>query len=253
MKRKILFWSLIAVLAAAAVFSGYKFISLMLEYREGEKTYEELTKYVHLEGYTPQDGTPTEGAQQIGPYVDHEQLTALNPDFVGWIYIEGTQVNYPIVQGEDNDYYLHRMFNKEYNAAGSIFVDSGNSANLTDYNTVLYGHNMKNGSMFADVESYRSQGHYDAHPTGLLLTADGNYELQFFAGYAAKTDSRAWELDFATPDSYEKWLQQAVSQSFFKSSVTPTASDRVVTLSTCTYDRTNARFVLLAVLKPLDQ
>lgn len=252
MKRKIILWSVLAVLFCVAAFSAYKLISLRLEYKEGEKVYQELTRYVHLEGYTPGEGTPSEGSQQQGPYVDYDQLLAINGDFVGWIYIPDTDVNYPIVQGSDNDYYLYRMFNKDYNAAGSIFMDCGNRSDWSDYNTVLYGHNMKNGTMFADVESYRNQGYYDAHPTGLLLTEEGNYELLFFAGYAAKTDSRAWELDFASQDAYEQWLQQAVGNSAFKSSVTPTAEDQVITLSTCTYDRTNARFVLLAVLKPLN-
>lgn len=253
MKRKIIFWSLLAVLLGIAVFSGYKLISTLTEYRKGVKTYEKLEKYVHLEGYEPGQSNVSEGEQQPEkPYLDVAALKEINPDFVGWIYIPDTNVNYPIVKGADNNIYLSKMFDGEKNASGSIFMDCGNTGDWTDYNTVIYGHNMKNKSMFAHVESYKDQAWFDAHPTGLLLTEHGNYELQFFAGYSAKTHTRAWELNFADDAAFAQWLQQAVDSSVFKSGITPTAEDRVVTLSTCTYNSTNVRFVLLAILKPLE-
>lgn len=246
--RKILIFLLVAV----AAFSAYKYIRLKVEYKIGEKTYKELENFVHLEGYEPDDGDVAEGEQQEKePYVDTLMLKGINPDFVGWIHIPNTNVNYPIVHGKDNSAYLTKTFVGNENPAGSIFMDCGNSGYWNDYNTVIYGHNMKNKSMFAHVESYKDQTWYDAHPTGLLITEFGSFQLQFFAGYSAKTDSRAWELDFADDGAFTQWLETAKENSAFQSNITPTAQDRVVTLSTCAYDDTNVRFVLLAIMKPI--
>lgn len=255
--KKILFWVLLAVLLAVAVFSGYKLISLYMEYRQGEQTYGNLAQYVHIDGTAAQEGDASQGSAQdqgekVLPTIDYDNLRAINPDLVGWIYIADTNINYPIVQGTDNDEYLYRMFDGTYNAAGSIFMDYRNASDWTDRNTVIYGHNMKNKSMFANVGNYKSQSYYDAHPTGWLLTADGCYELQFFAGYTASEGDRAWDLVFSSQEDYAGWLSQAKQKSVFSSTVTPTAEDRVITLSTCTYDRANARFVLLAVVKPVE-
>ncbi len=250
MTRKWIRLTLVLLLLAVAGFAGYKYVSLQLQYKQGEKTYKELEKYVHLEGYEPSKEVAEEGTQK--PYLDVAELKAVNPDFVGWIYIPDTNVNYPIVQGTDNSVYLNKMFDGAYNPAGSIFLDCGNSAQWTDCNTVIYGHNMKNKSMFAHVEAYKDQAWFDAHPTGLLITEQGVFELQFFAGYAAKTHTRAWELDFAGEQAYLEWLQQAMDNSVIESDIVPTAEDRVVTLSTCTNSDTNVRFVLLGILKPIE-
>ena len=82
------------------------------------------------------------------PQVDFNGLKAINPEVIGWIQIEGTSISYPIMKGKDNDYYLKHTFEGNYNAAGSIFIDYTNNSNFEDCNTIIYGHNMKNGSMF---------------------------------------------------------------------------------------------------------
>ena len=95
--------------------------------------------------------------------------TSTNPDIVAWIYIEGTKINYPIVQGEDNSYYLKHLFSGEWNGSGCIFLDSRNDASFADRHSIIYGHHMKNGTMFTDLDKYKKQDFFDEHPVALLI------------------------------------------------------------------------------------
>lgn len=109
---------------------------------------------------------------------------------------------------------------------------------------------MKNGTMFSDITKYKDQTFYENHATGMILTPSKNYWIEFFAGYVAGADDEnAWKVTFATEDEYVDWLNETVGRSWFKSKVIPTAEDRVITLSTCSYEFNNARFVLIGRLK----
>lgn len=103
--------------------------------------------------------------------------------------------------------------------------------------------------MFQNLMSYKDQAFYDDHPTAQLITPNGSNMIEFFAGYVADVDSDAWELDFTSDEDFGEWLASAMERSVFKSKVIPTAADRVVTLSTCSYEFYNARFVLLAIIE----
>ena len=106
--------------------------------------------------------------------------------------------------------------------------------------------------MFAGIINYQNQAFYDAHSTGLLITPDGTYEIQFFSCYVADTKASAWDLSFSE-GSFGAWLDGISQKSYFRSNITPTASDRILTLSTCTYDFENARFVLHGVISKIDE
>lgn len=238
------------------------------EYRVGEKTYKELAQYVHLETLSaiestqpnevhakqelPQDEAvpAAEMDNSVWPVVDFDALLAINPDVVAWIYIEGTNINYPVVQGTDNEYYLKYLLDGTYNDAGTIFLDYRNENDLSDYNSILYGHHMNNGSMFNQITKYKDQTFYDEHPVCLIMTPNGNYRLEFFAGYITDMNDQAWKMEFESDEEYAQWLNDAISKSLFTSIVEPAAQDRVVTLSTCTYEYNDARFVLVGILKP---
>lgn len=142
------------------------------------------------------------------------------------------------------------MFDGEWNGAGCIFLDSRVNPDLSDRHSVLYGHHMKNGTMFSDIAKYKDQTFYENHTTGMILTPTENYRIEFFAGYVAGADDEnAWKVTFATEDKYVDWLNETVGRSWFNSEVIPTAEDRVITLSTCSYEFNNARFVLIGRLK----
>ncbi|MCM1187946.1 MAG: class B sortase [bacterium] len=179
------------------------------------------------------------------PEVDFTVLQEINPDLVGWIYIEGTEISYPVMQGEDNIYYLDHLFTGEKNKAGCIFLDSRNQADFSDRNSIVYGHYLKNGTMFTGISQYKKQEYYDAHSIILFLTPEGNFEIEVFAGYVAGMEDEAWEIAFLSDSDYRAWLSEVRGRSCFSSSIVPAVTDRVLTLSTCSYESDNARFVFL--------
>ena len=259
MRKNIIFVVLVLMLVVLAAVSAWQVYVPLQEDVESVRSYKDLTAYVHLpeisllassseEGDTMVD--EPERAQDALPQVDFAALQAINPDIVGWILIEGTNINYPVVQGSDNQYYLRHLFTGEYNASGCIFLDSRNTPDFTDQHSILYGHHMDNGTMFNGLMDYKEQSFFDAHPNALLLTPTGNYRIDFFAGYVADVMSEAWQVDFG-PDELATWLQEAKEKSLFASRIEPTAMDRVLTLSTCSYEFDNARFVLYGRLSTL--
>ena len=162
--------------------------------------------------------------------------------------IEGTKINYPIVQGGDNSYYLKHLFSGERNGSGCIFLDFRNDASFADRHSIIYGHHMKNGTMFTGIDKYKKQEFFDEHPVALLITPDKNYKVEFFAGYVAAPRDDAWEIDF-TEAEFEVWLQNAADRSCFTSEIAPNNSDHILTLSTCSYEFDDARFVLVGALR----
>jgi len=181
--------------------------------------------------------------------VDFEALLDINSDVVSWIYLEDTKINYPVVQGADNSYYLYRLFDGSSNGAGSIFMDFRSQRDLSGRNTILYGHHMKNGTMFNQITKYKEQAFYDQHPVALLMTPEGNYKIEFVAGYVTNMNSDAWKMEFASDEEFSLWLENAIAQSTLTSTIKPGPQDRVVTLSTCTYEYNDARYVLVGILK----
>lgn len=178
------------------------------------------------------------------PQVDFESLRAVNPKIVAWLTIAGTNIDYPIAQHSDNDYYLHHLFNGEWNSSGCLFMDCNNQANFSGRHTIIYGHHMDNGTMFQNLMGYKNQSFYNEHPTAQLFTPDGAYTVEFFAGYVTSVDGDAWQLDFAADAEFEGWIVNAKAKPLFESPVTPIIADEIVSLSTCSYEFYNARFVL---------
>ena len=254
-KKKIICIMLILIFTSGIVIGAIQLYKQYHEYSEGEDSYTDLEDYVKLpeEPEAPSASSvddETESGGREWPAVDFASLQEINPDIVGWIYIERTEINYPVVQGNDNQYYLKHLFSGEWNGSGCIFLDSRNRADFSDRHSIIYGHHMKNGSMFSGLTEYKKQEFYDSHSVALLLTPDKNYEIEFFAGYVASVQDKAWELDFPSDPDFTEWLDKTKERSCFTSGITPAVTDRILTLSTCSYEINNARFVLLGVLKP---
>ncbi len=246
---KILWW--IAFLAAVAVFlgAGYQLISTLGEYRAAQKEYEKLEDYVTLpqEAEEVQSVQENESQEPEGPVIDFEALKAVNEDVVGWIYVEALDLNYPIMQGEDNEYYLHRTTEKTYNFAGSIFLDYANKADFSDCNSIVYGHNMKDGSMFGRLKQFRERETYEKSLYFWVCTPEKNYRYQIFSAYETAVGSDTYLLFEKTGKEFVNYMQEMK-----KLSEIPTADrdftqeDRVVTLSTCT-GNSATRFVVQGV------
>lgn len=269
-KKKLILKLLLLLFLLTALISAWNVVSIMREYRTAEKSVSEMQQFIDLDATYPVETEPTvpsvcvpegetipEGETvpeeptqpPVDPYpypvVDFEALHAINTDVVGWIYIEDSDINYPIVQGTDNKRYIKQMVDGQYNAAGSIFMDYQNRADFSDRNTILYGHNMKNGSMFAQVLEYREPEFFEAHPTGVIITPENKFSFEIISGYVTDVYDDAWKLTFSDDDDYLLWLKDTMNRSIIGGTFDVSASDRVITLSTCTYEFEEARFVLI--------
>ena len=234
---------------AMAAGSGAMFVGEVLGYRQGADTYAELGRYVSPGKPCGDAGTGDSDGPQL-PNIDFEALRTINPDIAGWLWCENTPINYPVVQGENNSFYLNHLFDGTKNKAGCLFVDSANMP-LEDGNTVIYGHNMLDGSMLSSIVAYTEQAYYDAHPILYLLTPSGNYAMELFSGYTAATNADAWTLTWDNEDRYGQWLADTKNQSQFESEgVTLSPQDKVMTLSTCTNGGRD-RFVVVGRLTAL--
>lgn len=255
--KKILLALLAAVCLAAFLYGGYQVYLQLSEDKQGKDTYSSLGDYAVLPDPSPtttpppdESGDSTEPAVDIlWPEVDFAALAAINPDIVGWLYCEDTVINYPVVQGDDNSYYLKHLFDGAYNANGCLFLDSRGNDNFLERHSIIYGHHMKNGTMFSSLDGYKKQTYYDEHPQLLLVTPNANYVVEIFAGYVANVQDDAWTIGFSNEIEFEEWISAAMDNSQFKSDVRPLPTDRILTLSTCSYEFENARFVVLGRLK----
>lgn len=271
-KSEIAILGALGLLGLAAIVA---LIRIVLEYSGGNSLYSDLESYVFLpeedetvllQGQNPAAGRQEQNGNATGsgtenqsdkisvyygqsPQVDFESLQAQNDDVVGWIYGPGTAINYPVVQGEDNVFYLTHMFNGRENKCGSIFMDSLNEADFSNTNSIVHGHHMRNGTMFASLVKYESQSYYDTHPVLWLTTPAESYQVEIFTGFVTDVDSDAWQIEFATKEDYKAWLDKMAGNSVFESDVTPGADDRIITLATCSYDYDDARFVVMGVLR----
>jgi SrtB family sortase len=198
----------------------------------------------------------TGGTDSSGPPIDFDALRTINPDVAGWLVCGGTEINYPVAQGADNSRYLDTLFDGSKGKAGCLFVDFENDAGFSGQNTVVYGHNLLDGSMLSGIVRYGEQGYFDAHPTMTLHTPEGSYTVELFAGYTAPPTNHAlapdspWALSWPDEAGFAAWLEKAQGRSNFDSGVRVSSSDRVLTLSTCA-DGGRNRFVLHGRLAPI--
>ena len=262
--KRFLYIVLCLLLAAAAIWSGCKLFAALRGYNEAEESYEDWQKLaVSAAPEAPPAAEEAAPAATVAPEsaaepmatpapqssVDFAALQAVGGDVVGWIRIDESRIDYPIAQTEDNVYYLDHLPDGSWNSSGTIFLDYRCPADFSAVHSIIYGHHVQSGSMFAGLMNYKQPAYYESHPTAFLGTPLGDYTVEFFSGYAADTESAAWELDLEDPEAYEAWLEDALSRSVFASSVRPETGERILTLATCSYEFEDARFVLHGVIR----
>ena len=181
------------------------------------------------------------------------QLYGLNHDLVGWLTIPGTKIDYPVLQKpEGEDYYLRRDYYGKKASAGSIYVAEPCDVFTPSDNVTIYGHMMRNGTMFADLSNYSNQAFFEEHPYILIITPEAKYKAEVFSAYVANTSYNSWDTVFDGDEKYMNWLDSIQSRSYFNRDVEFSPESRVVTLSTCTYEFENARFVVHAILHEVE-
>lgn len=183
--------------------------------------------------------------------IDHGALAEMNGDYRFWLYAPGTQIDYPVVQGEDNSYYLHRMFNGERNSAGTLFVDYRNLPDFQDPNTLVYGHHMRNDSMFGSLTDYAEQAYFEAHPYMLIMDGEQVRLMEIFAGYTTSDSDHCYDIAISDEEDMQAFVEEAQRKSDFVAAVEVQMTDRLVTLSTCAYAFEDARYILIGRIVPI--
>ena len=239
----------IALIVAIAVFcyAAFNLYHIYTEYKKGTDEYNHIEEMA----VTERDADSAEVAgpsAQIKPpiEVDFDKLKSVNEDVVGWIYVDALpDISYPIVKGKDNQTYLHQTYEKNYNFAGTIFVDYENSGDFSDCNTLVYGHNMKNGSMFGHLKKFREDDKlYKQDKYFWILTPERNYRYEIITAYTTGVNSDTYTLFKGPGEEFEKYLETIKGYSEIQTDDTDlTIKDRIVTLSTCTGNE-STRFVV---------
>ena len=245
----------VVAITVAAV-SGYKLYSIMMEYKAGVDEYNEIADTVVKERDADaeevkklKDAKGHETKHWTSPLeINFDELKSINQDVAGWLYMEALpNINYPIVQGSDNDFYLHHTYKKESIFAGSIFVDCKNTKDFSDQNTIIYGHNMKNGSMFGTLKQYKLQETIDKSPYFWVITPKEAYKYKIFAMYVANVDGDTYTLIKGPGKETIEYGESMKAKSLINTGDYQfKQTDKIVTLSTCTGD-SSTRFVVQGV------
>ena len=233
-----------------------------IEDNRAEKVYDTLRLQLQKKAYTysisaealsvpietpvPEEGSLPKRTRAM----DFAPLKESNSEIVAWLACEGTVIDYPVLQAEDNDYYLDHLYTKESNRMGSLFMDYRNAGLFTDRNTVIYGHNMKSGAMFNTLSEYKAQDYYEAFPTMKLYTPDGDYTIELFAGTVEDGNYEFVQFAFGDDDAFMAYVDAFRARSTFQSDVVVEPTDQVITLCTCSYERNNARYIVMGRLVP---
>lgn len=263
------------MMAALAVFlySGWTLYGFYKEYKKGSDEYDNLeSSYTATPGEGESENldsledddmllqsvtgrevvTALENGREVtlptmkNP-IDFNELIKVNPDIAGWLKIRALDISYPVVQGEDNDFYLHRTFEKEDNFAGCLFMNYENRKDFTDRNTVIYGHNMKNGSMFGKLKQFGDEEVFNKSKFFWIFTPDFIYQYRIFSAMVVNKVGLTYQIAF-TEDEFRDFVNVAFENSQVDNTgVEVTGEDRVVTLSTCTGDDAT-RFVVMGKL-----
>lgn len=235
----------IILVIAIVVFavSAYKLYGIFSEYNKGDKEYQKIQDLVI--NTEKKDDTKEETFS-----VDFEKLLEMNSDVVGWIrFDEPSEINYPVVQGRDNEEYLKRTFEANTNKLGTLFVDVNNPGDFLGRNTFIYGHNMKNGSMFAQLLKYKDDSFYKEHPYFYIYTPDGKVRTyEIFSAGVVKDTSDSYIMDYADDAAFQTYIDYIKQQSAYPTSAEVTTASKIVSLSTCTNVRDDERFLVHGVM-----
>lgn len=262
--KKGLFYLLVMILLGVFLFSGWKLLQYYQEIQSGEAVVEQLyesavatvPKREEQLRETISDSTEKAETEPLPPeetapvMVDFEVLWAENEDVAGWLYCEDTKINYPVVQTENNSDYLYKLLDGRRNSGGTLFMDYRNDPACTDWNTVIYGHSMKSGTMFGSLKEYRKQEYYDAHPVWYYLTPEQNYKVELIAGYVTNTASVGYSFPMSK-DQRDQFLEECFRKSAFATEVKVAEEDVLMTFSTCSYEYDDARYILVGVLRKI--
>jgi sortase B len=179
-----------------------------------------------------------------------EELQKINPDVIAWLTVDGTSIDYPVVQGEDNIYYLNRDVYQEFTLCGSLFLDYQNARDFSDFDSLIYGHHLAGGVMFGELTNFVEQDYFDSHQTASLAVPERTYAIEWFACL----ETNAYDAYMYEPTRYTDPASQSELLQYIKDTATQyrevgvSPSDRIVSLSTCADGATDGRVILVGKL-----
>ena len=270
-KKSPVFIVIIIICLAVMAFAAYKLITLHLEYKASRDEYEQLQQYTAPAEPEPEETAAepeaeTEDADKTAPGkipvkeahmkcpidADFESLKAINEDVIGWLYVGAVDISYPIVQGPDNDYYLHRTFMDTYNFSGSIFMECTNNKDFLDPNTILYGHNMMDQSMFGKLKLLTDQEKYKDDPYIWVLTPEHTFRYRMFSLHRVSADGYVYTLFSGPSDMVTDYIKQCAADSLVDLGLKKyDKTSKVITLSTCT-SSDSERYVAQGIMDQID-
>ncbi|MBE5934164.1 MAG: class B sortase [Lachnospiraceae bacterium] len=242
--------AIIIVLVIACIVAGVIVVKkVLVDDVEKEVAVQEEVKPTITPVPTP---TPKVMLPDLVPYYEKNQ------DTIGWLKIDGTPIDYPVMFTEgDNEFYLYRSFDKADNKEGTLYIDANSQISTPNTNIIIYGHNMKNDTMFGSLSEYANKSYYDAHPTITFNTLyeQGTYEIlgAFYAKVLKKSDTTSFRyykyFGAETEEEYNTFVNYVKSVREYDTGVETKYGDRFITLSTCSYHVENGRFAVVARLK----
>ena len=254
LKRKIIYYILITIIILSSIY----IIKHLKMQKEAKEESELLNKIDIMENTI--DLNKNKNTIEINEETERmtkiKKLQEENSDIVGWIEVEGTNINYPVLQGEDNEYYLTHNYKKEKSQKGSIFLSKDYDLKLPSDNLLIYGHNLISGQMFNNLLKYKDREFYEKHPNIRFTTAKEDFKFEIFSVFYSKVFLKSEEnvfryYNFVTAKSekdYNNFVENAKKASIYDTNKEAEYGDRLITLVTCSYHVEDGRFVVIGVV-----
>ena len=243
MIKKVVIAIIAILLSGVIAVCGYMVISDKQEESETIKEYEEMRE---LAEFPESIQIPT---SEPLPLMDFTALREKNEEIIGWITLDETMIDYPIVQGSNNSYYLSRSAEKKSSKSGAIFLDYRAEKDFSNFSSVIYGHNMNAGTMFGGLVKFKDKTYFDEHKTGYLYIPDKTYRLQIISVAITQPDSEYYRYAFSSEAEKQEHIEMIENTALhWRESEDIDSEDRLLILSTCSYEKKNARTVLVAKL-----
>ncbi|MDR3053708.1 MAG: class B sortase [Coriobacteriales bacterium] len=237
--RVLLVISILLITAAIAIAA-----SLFYKYFSAQQVYDSIAQ---------EAGAPLTIGEEVEAGFTLDQLTfnwdalhAMNPEIVAWVLVPGTRINYPIVQGPDNEYYLTHLFDDSGSGVGAVFLDYEGAGTLDARNNMIYGHDMRDGSMFAAVRDFMEQGYFDEHRTVFIATPTMNYELKTIATVRCDENAPIRLFGFGTDEDFEAYKELLLSSALIVDEAESAQALSVYQLVTCDSPDNSKRVILVA-------
>lgn len=226
------------------LFSGFMISRYVIDLDKNEQVYNDVIQ-IKEAGKSSEENEAARPIIKTNPNIS---LLEINNDFVGWLEVDGTTIDYPVVKTSNNDFYLDHDFNKEKNIAGSIYMDYRNIGNSFDDHILIYGHNMKNGSMFHNLRYYKDKNFFEDNDTIIFSNLYETFEYEIFSVYSISAKDYRFELSFDSVrvSEYIKALQE---MSLYQRDIEFDDNSQILTLATCTYEVDDGRFIVHAIKK----